>query len=390
MPDSAQAGSGSIADPTLREAARRRLPALMSLLRRMVELETPSGDAGRIGALAEMMADEMRQRGADVRTVDAGDAGVHLVGRFPGEDTSLEPLLVLGHLDTVHAAGTLAEMPFRQEGERVRGPGVYDMKGGVAAVLLGADLLAEWGRPRGPWTLVLTADEEVGSATSRALIEEMARESRGALVPEPCIPGGRVKTRRKGVAVYTLTVQGRAAHAGIEPERGASAVHELARRVVELGQMADAEVGTTVNVGVVRGGTRSNVVAARAEAEVDVRFWTREEAERVDRMVRELRAEDPDCALTVQGGINRPALERTAGSGRLFEMARQEASALGFTLDEGGTGGASDGNFSAAVGCPTLDGLGPDGGGAHTPDEHVLVEDLPRRAALMAALLARL
>lgn len=380
----------AIADATLREAARRRLPALTSLLQRMVEMESPSGDARRIGALADLMAREMRQRGADVETVDAGDAGVHLVGRFPGDDDALDPLLVLGHLDTVHAAGTLAEMPFRQEGERLRGPGVYDMKGGVATVLIGADLLSEWGRPRGPWTLLLTADEEVGSGTSRELIEDTARSSRGTLVPEPCIPGGRAKTRRKGVAVYTLTVAGRAAHAGIEPERGASAVHEVARRVVELTGVADAEVGTTVNVGAVQGGTRSNVVAARAVAEVDVRFWTREEAERVGRAIRELRADDPGCTVTVRGGVNRPALERSEGSARLFTMARQEASALAFDLDEGGTGGASDGNFTAAVGCPTLDGLGPDGGGAHTPDEHVLVEDLPRRAALMAALLARL
>lgn len=390
MSENPEAGPLTMADATLREAARRRLPALTSLLQRMVELETPSGDAGRIGALARLMAHEMQQRGADVETVDAGDAGVHLVGRFHGDDESLDPLLVLGHLDTVHAAGTLAEMPFRQEGERLRGPGVYDMKGGVATVLVGADLLGEWGRPRGPWTLLLTADEEVGSGTSRRLIEDTARGSRGALVPEPCIPGGRAKTRRKGVAVYTLTVEGRAAHAGIEPEDGASAVHEVARRVVELTGVADGEVGTTVNVGVVEGGTRSNVVAARAVAEVDVRFWTREEADRVDRAIRELRVDDPGCTVTVRGGVNRPALERTEGSARLFAMARQEASALSFDLDEGGTGGASDGNFTAAVGCPTLDGLGPDGGGAHTPDEHVLVEDLPRRAALMAALLARL
>jgi glutamate carboxypeptidase len=265
------------------------------------------------------------------------------------------------------------------------------MKAGVATVLEALALLAQRGeRPRGDVVFFISCDEEVGSDSSRGLIEELARSSSAALVVEPSAPGGKIKSRRKGVAWYRLLVRGRAAHAGIEPEAGSSAVHELARLILRVLPLADREAGTTVNVGVVHGGTRANVVADEAWARVDVRFWTREEALRVDGAVRALRPDDPRCTLDVEGGVDRMPLEQTAASDQLFEVAREEAARIGFALERTGTGGASDGNLTSGVGCPTIDGLGPDGGGAHTLDEHILLADIPRRIALLAALFRRL
>ena len=384
------AGDGTVASEALLEAAWARRESTLELLRELVETESPSGDQGRIRSVASVLADACEARGGRVELVEAVGAGVHLLARFgPGDD---EPLLVLGHMDTVHPVGTLEAMPFRVDGEGLlHGPGVYDMKGGLACVLEGLSLLraGDVGLA-GPVTLLVTCDEEVGSTTSRGLIEEIARGARAALVPEPCGPDGAVKTRRKGQAGYRIAVEGVAVHAGIEPEKGASAVHELAHQILAAGEVADPTIGTTVNVGTVTGGTRTNVVAARARAEVDVRFWTREEAERVDAALRALASRDPCCSVTVEGGVNRYPLERTPESQALYHAAREEAAVLGFGLEEARTGGASDGNFTSAVGCPTLDGLGPDGGGAHSADEHVVMDDLPRRVALMAALLARL
>ncbi|MGD2069758.1 MAG: M20 family metallopeptidase [Gemmatimonadota bacterium] len=386
------AGDGpAFADPGLLESARARADAHLELLESLVAAESPSGDEERIRAVAAILGRECDARGGRVERIDAPGAGVHLVARFGDERGSRKPLLVLGHMDTVHPVGTLGIMPFEVADDRLGGPGVYDMKGGLACVLAGLDLLGERGvELPGKVVLLVTCDEEVGSTTSRPLIEELAARSRAALVPEPCVPGGRVKTRRKGQAGYRLAVEGVAAHAGIEPQKGASAIEEVARQILRVGELADPEIGTTVSVGIVEGGSRPNVVAASASCRVDVRFWTREEAERVDSAFRGLEAHHPRCRLSVEGGVNRYPLERTPDSARLFDVAREEAAALGFELGEGGSGGASDGNLTSGVGCPTLDGLGPDGGGAHSADEHVLVEDLPRRAALMAALLARL
>lgn len=384
-------GAGrTFADAALMKEAFGRQTEQRALLRRLVELESPSGDQERIRAVAGVLAEECRKRGGRVEIVEAGDAGVHLVARFGERDPDGGPLLVVGHMDTVHPVGTLETMPFEVDGAKLRGPGVYDMKGGIACALTGLDLLTEREtEPRGVVMLV-TCDEEVGSTTSRPLIEELAREARAALVPEPCVPGGGVKSRRKGQAGYRVTVQGLAAHAGIEPEKGASAIHELARQIQALTAAADPDIGTTVNVGLVEGGTRTNVVAASSWCAVDVRFWTREEADRLDEVMGGLTAFDERCAVSVSGAVNRYPLERTPRAVELLEAAREEAEALGFELKEGGSGGASDGNFTSAVGCPTLDGLGPDGGGAHSAQEHVLLDDLPRRAALMAALMARL
>ena len=371
-------------------AAHGALPAYLALLEQLAVHESPSGDVQRNRALAAFLAHELERRGATVEREDAPGFGEHLVARFGGGEGE-RPLLLVGHMDTVHPVSTLGRCPFRVDGEVVRGPGVYDMKGGLAAALIGVDLLAAAGAgPPAGLRFLVTCDEEVGSPTSRLLIERLARGARAALVLEPCVPGGGGKVRRKGVSGYTVTLRGRAAHAGIEPDAGASAVHELARWVTRVLQLEDREAGTRLNVGVLGGGTRSNVVADEAYAEVDVRFWTREEAERVDASLRALTPTDARCSLHVEGGVNRWPLERTPSSTALYEAARSAAQALGFPLDAGGTGGASDGNLTSGVGCPTLDGLGPDGGGAHSLDEHVLLVDIPRRIALMAELLARL
>jgi len=373
----------------------------VQLLQTLVTLESPSRDPARLGAVADRLARELEARGAEVERRAAPGFGDHLLARVRGERTrdpaegrgDEPPLLVLGHMDTVHPVGTLATLPFEVDARRdtVRGPGAYDMKGGIATALTALDLLARARRqPRGDLLFLISCDEEIGSPSSSELIERSARGARAALVLEPCVPGGAAKTRRKGIAGFRLAVEGRAAHAGVEPEAGASAVHALIALLERVRALADDASGTTVNVGVIAGGTRANVVAAHAEAEVDVRFWSAAEAERVERGIRALAPADPRCRLTVDGGTNRGALERTDASARLFAAARGIAAAQGWELAEGATGGASDGNLTSAAGCPTLDGLGPDGGGAHSPDEHVKLSDLPRRIALLAGLFLEL
>ena len=368
--------------------AKRRVPDYLELLRALVETESPTGDEDANLAVARLLEGEFVRVGAQVEHFPAPGLGVHLMGRFTGTSTDgRAPVLLLGHMDTVHNVGTLRRLPFGVSDGKVWGPGSYDMKAGLAASLLALRLLAEkGGGPASDLSFLITCDEERGSRDSRPLIEKEARSSRAALVVEPSVPGGAVKSRRKGVGAYELRVDGKAAHSGIEPGRGASAVYELARQVTWMYGLAKPEIGTTLNVGVIAGGTRDNVVADLAHCTVDVRFWTRAEAERVDRALREGQPFDDRCKLSLGGGVNRWALEETAESVRLFETARNLAAGLGFEIGPGESGGASDGNIASAVGCPTLDGLGPDGAGAHTLEEHVLLEDLPRRIALMAGL----
>jgi glutamate carboxypeptidase len=365
----------------------------VALLEALVNLESPSRDPVRVGAVAERLTRELERRGGAVARHDAPGLGPHLIARFAGERHDEPPLLVLGHMDTVHPVGTLASLPFAVDLEHgvVRGPGAYDMKGGLSVALAALDLLARSRRaPRTELLFLISCDEEIGSASSRELIERSARGARAALVLEPCVPGGAAKTQRKGIAWYRLSVAGRAAHAGVEPEAGASAIHELIGLLGGVRALEDRAAGSTINVGVIAGGTRANVVAAHAEAEVDVRFWTAAEATRMERAMRALTPTDPRCRLAVEGGVNRGALERTEASVRLFVAARDVAAGQGWRLDEGATGGASDGNLTSAVGCPTLDGLGPDGGGAHSLDEHVRLADIAPRIALLAGLFLHL
>jgi glutamate carboxypeptidase len=270
-----------------------------------------------------------------------------------------------------------------------RGPGVFDMKGGIVLLHHALAELHALGRgPKRPLRIIITSDEEVRSETSRALIEDAAERAAVAFVLESPLPGGTLKTARKGSSTYRIEIEGRAAHAGVEPEKGISAIAELAHQVSVVHGFADPAKGTTVNVGVIRGGSRSNVVPARAEAEVDVRTSTMAEAERVRRAFEGLRAHLPGAQVRAIPRTSKPPMERTAATAALFDRARAIAAGMGVDLREGSTGGGSDGNLVAAMGVPTLDGLGPEGDGAHAAHEHVLVESLPRRAALVAGLLA--
>src|SRR5947209_1864932 len=358
--------------------------AMLAALERLVGAESPSPDKARCDACADEVAALFAQRaGAHVTRHQRSERGDHLEIRV-GAGT--KPILLLCHHDTVWPAGTIARLPFRVDGNRVTGPGGYDMKAGIveAAFALQGARLAR------PVIVLSTSDEEIGSNSSRALIEERAREAEAVLVLEPAASGGALKTARKGIADFVLDVEGRAAHAGVEPEKGISATEELAHQVLALKGLARPASGTTINVGVVQGGTRPNVVAARARAEIDVRFARASEAERVVAAIEGLQPQVEGARLRVSGGIDRPPMERSPGVIRLAQLAQRLATEVGFSLSETSTGGASDGNFTAALGVPTLDGLGPDGGGAHADSEHLLVESWLQRTQLLRLLIEAL
>ena len=365
---------------------------MLSEIGDLVQHESPSGDKSALDALARRLADRFSAIGGEVTVLPQDTAGDHVRVVFPGEgDPDARPTLVLCHFDTVWPVGTLAGMPFRVEDGRAYGPGIFDMKSSIVIVehAIRAARAAGLALPR-PLTLLLTSDEEVGSRTSRASIEAEAQTSAHVLVLEAPLPGGNLKTARKGVGRYTIAVEGRAAHAGVEPDKGVSAVRELAHQILAAHDLARPDLGTTINVGVIHGGTAANVVPAQAVAAVDVRVSRMDEAARVDESFQSLRPVLPGARVTVTGGLNRPPMERTAAVADLYERTRVIGQGLGLDLGEGSTGGGSDGNFTAALGVPTLDGLGTLGGGAHADNEHILVAALPTRTALLAALLARL
>jgi glutamate carboxypeptidase len=326
--------------------------------------------------------------GARVSRLHQMTAGDHLRAEFgDGPDQ----VLLLGHLDTVWPVGQLARMPLRHAEGRLHGPGTYDMKAGVAVAMLAVRALFDVGpAPAMRVVLLLTSDEETGSATSRAAIESEARRSRAALVFEPALPGGAVKTARKGCGDFAIAVRGIAAHAGIEPGKGANAIHELAEQILALERLQDLARGVSVNVNQVRGGARTNVIADEAYADADVRAVTLDDAARVEAAIRNLRPRRPGTTLSIVGGFDRPPMERSAAVARLYGLARQVGAELGMELGEGSTGGGSDGNFTAALGVPTLDGLGAVGDGAHALHEHVDLDSLPLRAALAAGLMMRI
>jgi glutamate carboxypeptidase len=297
-------------------------------------------------------------------------------------------VLLLGHVDTVWPCGQLERMPLREEAGRLHGPGVFDMKAGIAVAMLAVRALRELSLPAPRVVMLWTGDEEIGSTASRAAIELEARRSAAVLVLEPSLPGGAAKTSRKGCGEYLLTIRGIPAHAGVDPGKGASAILELAHQILAIQALHDPSRGLTVNVGVVAGGSRGNVVAEHAQATIDVRVPAIEDVERVESALRRLSARIPGTVLTIAGGVDRPPLERSPGVVRLYRKAHAVAAALGRDLGEGATGGGSDGNFTAALGVPTLDGLGPAGDGAHAHHEHVLIEDLAWRSALVCGLLA--
>lgn len=377
-------------EPTVRGEAAE-LAGALERLRRYVEHETPTGDAERNDAFAAELARDLSAAGAEVEQIDAPGVGSHVLARVAGREPAERPLLLLGHMDTVHPVGTLASRPFTVRGDRAEGPGIYDMKAGLVVMVEAlARLGATGSAPRRPVTILITCDEEAGSGTSRGLIETEGRGAEAVLVLEPPLPDGAAKTARKGVAIYNLYTTGRPAHAGIEPERGVSAVVEMAHQILRIMALADPARGTTINVGVVHGGTASNVIPERAQAEIDVRFSTAAELRRVDAGLRALTPVLEGAGVEITGGENRPPLERTDGVVELYGRVRAIAAELGFELGEGSTGGGSDGCYTAALGVPTLDGLGVGGGGAHATDEHIVVSDLPRRIALLVRLLERL
>jgi glutamate carboxypeptidase len=357
----------------------------IQMIETLVRLESPSTDKAAVDQCGVVLGRMLRAAGTEVEVLSQRERGDHLRARIPGQG---RPVLLLGHFDTVWPVGTLDRMPLRRDGDRLHGPGTFDMKGGIAIALGAIEALRATSTPHAPITMLWTTDEEIGSGTSRETIESEARQSAAVLVLEPALPGGALKTARKGCGEFELIVHGIAAHAGLDPGKGASAIHELAAQIAAIEGLQDLPRGISVNVGVVSGGSRPNVVAEEARATIDVRAPTREAAAAVESAFRRLQPVRAGTRLTVKGGFERPPMERTPAVVELFTRASEVASSLGRELGEGSAGGGSDGNFTAALGVPTLDGLGAIGDGAHAAHEHVDVTALPGRAALIAGLLA--
>lgn len=364
-------------------------PEFLEKIRQLVEIESPSDSKAAVDCCVSAVADLAADLGARIRRHRQRSFGDLLELRF-GPRKPSSAVMLLGHLDTVWPLGTLASMPFRVAEGRVWGPGTLDMKAGVVMGLMAIQALRETESILLPVTFLLNSDEEVGSSISRGITEKLAREAAAVFVLEPAQGApGAYKTSRKGVGHYQLRVTGIAAHAGVDFERGHSAIHELAHQLEMVRGFTELDRGLTVNAGVIRGGTRSNVVAAAAEAEVDVRIARASDAARIDRRFRRLRVRDRRCVLHVEGGMNRPPMERSRGTVALFRRAATLAAEMGFALAEAGTGGGSDGNFTAAIGVPTLDGMGAVGEGAHASHESVLLKDLVPRTALLAEMIRR-
>jgi glutamate carboxypeptidase len=384
------------------EAQRRlsyfsdRRNEIVSTIRELVEIESPSDNKAAVDRIAEAVAQKFSQLGGEIRIHQAKHFGNHLQIDFAFGGKSARPLLLLGHYDTVYPLGTLAAMPCRANGDKLTGPGVLDMKSGIALMLHALAALQDWhkedwrgGLPR-PVTVLLVSDEEVGSDSSLAITESLAKRAAAVLVLEPSYGfQGAVKTARKGVGEYLVKVTGKASHAGLDFDKGVNAILELARQIQRVSSFTEIKKGLTVNVGIVSGGSRTNVVPAEAAGQVDVRIARMKDAAGIDKKMRSLRPFNRKCRIEITGGINRPPMERTAGVAALYEQAKAIAHDLGWKLGEAAVGGGSDGNFTAGLGIPTLDGLGGVGDGAHASHEHILISELPRRAALLAGLIER-
>lgn len=363
----------------------RRADTALDLLRGLVEIESPSTDKAAVDRVVRFVAERARAAGAEVTIIPQERWGDHLLARW-GEGEG--GFLLLCHLDTVWPIGTLAERPWRVEGEQAFGPGVYDNKASAAIILTALEGLQAMSlSPRYPVTVLFNSDEEVGSPSSRPLIEAEAARARVVFCIEPARPDGALKVWRKGTGRYTITALGRAAHAGADHERGINAIEELAHQVLRLQRMTDYGAGTTVNVGRIEGGTRANIVPDRASVRVDVRVKTMAEWEQISAAITALQPVLPGARLVVEGGMSRPPMEASPVTLEPFRRAQEIATGLGLTLTADGTGGASDANFTAAMGIPTLDGLGALGDGAHSVDEYIFIPSLAERAALLAALL---
>lgn len=364
---------------------------VLARLRPYVELETPSRHVENLVSLSRRLEQELRLAGASVEAFDLPGLGRNLRATVPGLEPSLSPVLVLAHIDTVHPVGTLATQPFGIDGDRVTGPGIYDMKAGVALVVEALSIVNRRGTgPRRTTRFVITCDEEIGSHGARDLFRDTAKGAFAALVPEPSMPGGGVKTQRKGVSTYRLETFGRAAHAGHDNPAAVSAINELMHQLAAILPLANRARGTTINIGEISGGTASNVVAAHARATIDLRFIDKAESERVDRALHSLSPYVEGSRIELVRSESRPALERTPAVVELYNLARASAAEFGVDLGEGMSGGGSDGSLVAAWGLPVLDGLGPQGGGAHATDEHILLSDLSFRLGFLVRLLETL
>ncbi|MCP2169429.1 M20 family metallopeptidase [Goodfellowiella coeruleoviolacea] len=373
--------------PALLDWVGQHREDMLADLAKYVEIETPSDDRACLVAGLSYLDGWVRERLGDpaaVREYDGGQHGDIRVYDFPGEGD--QPLLLLCHYDTVWPRGTLAEWPFTVDGDTVTGPGVFDMKSGLVQAVWALRALAEAGLPRPPIRLVLNGDEEIGSPASRPVIEAEAAGTRAALVFEASADGA-IKTARKGVGLFQITVEGVAAHAGLDPTKGVSAIDELARAVLALHALTDLDAGTSVNVGVVTGGTRSNVTAATAHGNIDIRVRSASELARVNAALAALRPHNPRATLTITGDWNRPVMERSPGTVDLYHQARRLATQINLDLRDCAVGGASDGNFVAALGLPVLDGFGAVGDGAEARHEHISIRGMLERTALAAALI---
>lgn len=369
--------------------ARRKQSETLAFARQLVLAESPSDNKASVDTCVALAAARAQQLGGRVKLHPQRRFGNILEARFgPKSRSPKSHVLLLGHLDTVWPLGTLKSMPCRIADGRLWGPGTLDMKAGVAMAFTALEMLAEAALPdRNEIVLLLNTDEEVGSPVSRSITERVARQCGAVYVLEPA-QGLACKTARKGTGNWRIDIQGIAAHAGVDFEKGASALRELARIVETVSNWTDLKRGLTVNIGIAGGGSKTNVIPAEAWAEVDVRIARRADGPRIERRFAALKPADRRCKLAISGSINRPPMERTAGTVRLYRQARALAAELGFTLNEAATGGASDGNFTSAFGIPTLDGLGAVGEGAHAQHESILIEHLAPRTALLAALLA--
>jgi glutamate carboxypeptidase len=380
----------SVKGKTLLKAAKSANGSMLEDLRALVEIESPSDNRDAVNRAVDWVEQQAKSLGATVKRHRQSRFGDHLEVRL-GRKNEQAPILLLGHLDTVWPLGTLQSMPFKVEKKRAWGPGVLDMKAGVVMALHALRLLQDSQALDREVILLLVSDEEIGSESSRSLTESVAKEAGAVLVLEPG-QGlyGAAKTWRKGVGDYNVRVYGVASHAGVDFKKGQSAVIEMAHQVLAIEKFTELRRGLTVSPSVVHGGTKRNVIAAFAECEVDVRIQKLQDAARIDKKMRSLKPKNKQCRIEVEGGINRPPLERSKAGMKLYATAHDIAKELGFDLKEEGTGGGSDGNFTAALGVPTLDGLGGVGEGAHATHESILLDELPRRTALLAGLIQRL
>jgi glutamate carboxypeptidase len=394
---SKKAGKSTIASPQPAWAGRLRYfsehqDQIVNAIRALVEIESPSDNKPAVDRIAAFLAPRFEALGGRThfhRSTDFGDS-LQVDFAAPSQaDADRRPVLLLGHYDTVYPLGTLASMPCEIDNGRLRGPGVLDMKSGIALMLHAIAGLQAWhGQVPRPVTVFLVSDEEVGSHSSRKVTEALAKESAGVLVLEPAAGlRGAVKTARKGVGEYTLRVKGVAAHAGLDPGKGHSAILELARQIAVVSKLNNLQQGVSVNPGVIEGGTRTNVVAAEASVGIDVRIKSAKQASGLDRKLRSIKPFDKHCKLEVTGGINRLPFERTTGVAALYKKAREIAGQIEWKLEEAAVGGGSDGNFTAGMGIPTLDGMGGVGEGAHAVHEFIVISELPRRALLLAGMI---